>query len=73
MSSAKIRFETSTPPQEGRFLELSVNWPVALNGRCPLKLVLLGQVVASSSGVVTLEIARHEFKTRGSGRSGDGC
>ena len=65
MARGGIRFQTSTPPSQGRLLEVSVNWPVALEGTCPLKLVAVGRVVRSNANIAVLRIEKYQFKTRG--------
>ena len=46
-------------------LEVSVNWPVALDGTCPLKLVAVGYVVRSTGDIAVLGFEKYQFKTRG--------
>jgi hypothetical protein len=65
MAPGGIRFHTDTPPTQGRLLEVAVNWPVALQGTCPLKLVAVGRVVRSDANVAVLRIQKYQFKTRG--------
>ena len=65
MARGGIRFQTNTPPSQGRLLEVSVNWPVALEGTCPLKLVAVGRVVRSGDNNAVLRIEKYQFKTRG--------
>ncbi len=65
MSSTEVRFKTSTPPSRGNLLELSVNWPVALNGSCPLKLVVNGHVASVADETVVVRICSYNFRTRG--------
>ena len=65
MARGGIRFQSSAPPSQGRLLEVSVNWPVALEGTCPLKLVAVGRVVRSHGDIAVLRIEKYQFKTRG--------
>lgn len=65
MSRNGLLFATETELTAGRLLEISVNWPVALNGTCPLKLVAVGHVVRSGGGKAAVRIERYQFKTRG--------
>lgn len=46
----------------GQRIELSVDWPVKLNG-VALQLVVVGKVVRSYAGFFALSFARHEFRT----------
>jgi hypothetical protein len=65
MGRGGFLFTTSAPPAMGRLLEVSVNWPVALDGTCLLKLVAVGRVVRTSSSMAAVKIERYQFKTRG--------
>ncbi len=67
MSRSGVLFTTEKDLAAGRLLEISVNWPVALNGDCPLKLVAMGHVVRSGPGSAAVKIERYQFKTRGRG------
>ena len=66
MSSSGILFTTSVPLSVGMTVELSITWPIALNGSCPLNLVVLGRVVRSDSEMAAMRFDRYEFQTRGS-------
>jgi hypothetical protein len=66
ISSNGILFTTSSPLSIGLALELSIAWPVALNGTCPLKLVVNGRVTRSDTTTAALQIEHYEFRTRGS-------
>lgn len=65
MGRSGIRFRASACLPVGRLMEVSVNWPVALHGTCPLQFVAVGHVVRSSGTTVVLKIERYQFKTRG--------
>ena len=66
MSSSGILFTTPAPLEVGSDVEVSISWPVALNGSCPLKLVVIGQITRSDEATSALNIRRYEFRTRGS-------
>jgi hypothetical protein len=66
MSSGGILFTTSEYLQPGRMVEISVNWPVRLDGTCPLQLVATGRVVRSDADTAAVRIERYEFRTRAS-------
>jgi hypothetical protein len=58
-----------SPPIQHRgsnALEVSISWPVELNGQVPLKLVVRGRVVRSVEGVAAIEINQREFRTQAS-------
>lgn len=65
MSSSGVLFTTSHPLAVGSLIELSVSWPVALNGHCGLKLVVQGRIARSEARTAALHIERYEFRTRG--------
>ncbi len=67
MSSSGIRFSIQGPIPPGCLVELSVDWPVRLEGTCSLKLVVVGRVVRSEAGWAALSIQQYEFRTKGSG------
>ena len=67
MSSNGIAFTTDQMLKVGSYLELSANWPVLLDGACPLKLVVFGKVVRSDERMTALRVDRHEFRTRKAG------
>src|SRR5215510_5475689 len=47
IGSGGILFTTEEKMPMGRTVELSVNWPARLGGKCPLKFVAVGCVVRS--------------------------
>jgi hypothetical protein len=66
IGSRGILFTTQERLPLGRLVEVSVNWPVRLGGACPLQFVAVGKVVRSEATKAAVQIARYEFKTRGS-------
>ena len=64
MSSNGILFQTEQALQQGRRLELAVNWPAQLNNNTPLKLVAKARVVRSDAQTAAVEILQYEFKTQ---------
>jgi hypothetical protein len=67
IGSGGILFTTEQKLPLGRTVELSVNWPVRLDGTCPLKFVAVGRVVRADSQYAAVRIERYEFRTRASG------
>jgi hypothetical protein len=65
MGRGGVLFTSAAPPTAGRLVEISVNWPVPLNGTCPLKFVAVGHVVRSTGTLAAVKIERYQFKTRG--------
>ena len=66
IGSGGILFTTEDRLPMGRLVEVAVNWPVRLDGACPLQFVAVGKVVRSEATQAAVQIARYEFKTRGS-------
>jgi c-di-GMP-binding flagellar brake protein YcgR len=64
-SSGGILFSTRERLPIGRKLEIAVNWPAQLGGRCLLKFVAIGKVVRAEVDYAAVRIERYEFKTRG--------
>lgn len=65
ISSAGVLFGTTHPPRTGTRLELAIDWPAQLDGRCPLNLIVKGRVARSEQGRAAIEVLQHEFRTRG--------
>lgn len=64
ISSDGVLFETEQRLRSGKRVELSVNWPAALDGGCPLKFVALGRVVRAEDNKAAMHIEQYEFRTR---------
>jgi hypothetical protein len=62
--SGGILFTTETRLPLGRVVELAVNWPALLGGKCPLQFVATGRVVRSENNRAAVKIERYEFRTR---------
>jgi hypothetical protein len=67
IGSGGILFTTEDRLPMGHLVEVAVNWPVRLDGACPLRFVAVGKVVRSDATKAVVQIDRYEFKTRGSG------
>jgi hypothetical protein len=64
MSSGGILFTTDHALARGAKVEVEVEWPLKLDDRIPLKLIVHGEVVRSESAQVALaglQILRHHF------------
>jgi hypothetical protein len=64
VSSCGILFTCQHQLAVGRRVKLCISWPVLLNDKCALKLVVRGRVVRSEEGRVAIEIQQHEFRTQ---------
>jgi c-di-GMP-binding flagellar brake protein YcgR len=66
IGSGGILFTTQERLPMGRLVEVAVDWPVRLDGDCPLRFVAVGRVVRSEATKAAVQITRYAFKTRGS-------
>src|SRR5260370_42416751 len=56
ISSGGVWFSTENMLTSGMPVELSMNWPVLLNGSCPLKLIVYGSVGRTNKKVAPAAI-----------------
>jgi hypothetical protein len=63
ISSSGLLLKTESGPVEGSRVQISMNWPAVLDGRIPLKLVIVGRVLRSDSGSAAVQIETYEFRT----------
>jgi hypothetical protein len=68
MSSQGMLVATDLELDEGSSVELAVDWPVALNGDCPLNFMVSGSVVRWRESEAAIRISKYQFRTRGTGR-----
>ena len=64
LSSTHLNFTADRPLLVGQRLEVSINWPALLDGGVQLQLILTGLIVRTNQSTTTLQIQRHEFRTR---------
>jgi hypothetical protein len=64
LSSSGLSFTADRPLLTGQELDVSIDWPVLLNGGTKLQLIIFGLVVRTSGRAIALQIRRHEFRTR---------
>ena len=67
ISSGGVCFTTQHILAVGVAVELSISWPVLLNGSCRMKVIIDGQVIRGGKETVAVAIHRYEFRTQGSG------
>ena len=67
MSSSGLSFTADTPLSIGQTLDVSIDWPVLLDGGVQLQIVASGVVVRTTGAVTAIRIERHEFRTRRAG------
>jgi hypothetical protein len=65
MSSSGLWFTAASELPAGMPVELSMNWPVLLNDRCAMKLMIYGCIVRSDGKGAAVAIERYEFRTQG--------
>jgi hypothetical protein len=59
-----VFFHANHALPKGLAVELSIDWPVLLDGVCPLQLRISGKVLRSSEAGTAVKIMRHCFCTR---------
>jgi hypothetical protein len=67
-----VFLKTDKVLQVGESIQVLIDWPVALDQRCPLGLLIVGKVLRSNGAGTAVEIMRYEFGIRhqtGAGRS----
>jgi hypothetical protein len=64
ISSGGVLFETAQRLRFGKRVEVAINWPVFLEGGCPLKFVVVGRVVRADDTRAAISIEQYEFRTR---------
>src|ERR1043166_5936526 len=64
IGSTGVMFTTEQHLPVGRTVEVSINWPVCLDGGCLLKFVASGPVIRSEGDRAVIRIDRYEFRTR---------
>ncbi len=66
ISSTGVLFFGDTQLIAGKRLQLSISWPVQLDGRCSLKLVAVGSVVRCAGNITAARIEKYEFHLQSS-------
>jgi hypothetical protein len=68
LSSTGIHFETDTKlPLDGA-VELSIAWPILLDGSLAMQLVVAGRIARVAGRKVAIAITQYEFRTAGVAR-----
>jgi hypothetical protein len=65
LSSSGLRFTAQRPLEPGLTVDMAINWPVLLDERVQLQLIITRVVVWSCGTESALRIGRHELRTRG--------
>ncbi len=64
MCSGGVSFTLESELRPGSFVELSISWPVLLDDRCPMRLIVFGRVVWNHSHRAACTIDKYEFRTQ---------
>ncbi len=64
LSSGGLTFIADRPLLTGQNLAVSIDWPALLDGGVKLQLIMSGVVVRTNGTATSLQIHRHEFRTR---------
>lgn len=64
VSSGGVFLKTDTVLPGGEPIQVLIDWPVLLEERCHLRLVIFGKTVRSDWTGTAVEITRYEFRTR---------
>ena len=65
MSRSSVWLESDLALRLGVLVELGITWPVRLDNKVPLRLIIYGRTVSVDGKYAKVEILRHEFRTRG--------
>jgi hypothetical protein len=65
ISSNGVAFRTETALTPDQSVDASMEWPVALNGDCVLRVTMEGRVVRVDNGLAVMSVLRHDFRTVG--------
>ena len=64
LSSTDIVFEADQPLRSGVQFKISIDWPVLLESRIPLQLVLQSVIIRSERQFVMGRVSKYEFRTQ---------
>jgi len=64
VGSGGVAFGIDHALMPGLFIELSISWPVLLEGACPMRVVVFGRVLRSTLGQAVCTVHKYEFRTQ---------
>lgn len=64
LSSHGVSFTTEGYIEPGTSVQISISWPILLEGHCPLRLVAHGFVVRSTKSMAACRLSRFDFRTQ---------
>ena len=65
ISTKGLLFRVDQPLPKGATVEVSLDWPLRLDGLCPLQVKITGEVLRNAESGTAIYIRRYEFRTRG--------
>ncbi len=65
LSSTGILFESENQLPPDGAVELSIAWPILLDGSLPMQLMVCGRIARVSGRKVAIAITQYEFRTAG--------
>jgi hypothetical protein len=69
ISSGGVFLKTDHLLPVGKRIQVFIDWPVLLDQRCPLRLVMTGRVLRSDEAGAAVENRRYDFKIRPTGNA----
>lgn len=64
MSSEEIVFRADRMIRPDANLELAIAWPVLLEDRVGLRLIVQGRILSTRGAIITVATSRYQFRTR---------
>jgi hypothetical protein len=64
ISSSGMFIATNASLPVAKQIKISIDWPAVLDGRCPLRLVVLGRVHRVNRDGMAIAIEKYEFRLR---------
>ena len=64
IGSGGIAFRTSDALPVGCYVEMSVSWPVLLDDRCRMQLVVIGRIIRGAADMRVCAVEKWEFRTQ---------
>jgi PilZ domain len=71
LSTSGVLFESDSDLPSGMRIELSIDWPVMLNGEVRLRLHVKGKIVRAMSNRIAVTVQHYDFRTTSRERFGD--
>jgi len=64
IGSGGVAFCADGELKPGAFIELSISWPVLLDERCPMRLIVFGRLLRAVGRLSACTVDRYEFRTQ---------